>query len=63
MPIRDQHNDIEGSAIAKELDTDMERWVDRDQRVQEQEAELQKLKKRKNLNKKDLQVQRNRITA
>ena len=41
----------------------MERWVENDGRVQEQEEELQALKRRQNITKKDLQIHRNRITA
>lgn len=40
--------------IAKELDLEMMQWVDRDSKVQEQEADLEKLKRKKIQNKKEL---------
>lgn len=49
--------------IEQALDDEMNAYVELDERVREQEEQLLALKRQKNLNKKDLQVQRNRITA
>lgn len=42
---------------------EMERWVELDAGVQKYEGELQALKKRQSITKKELQIHRNRLTA